>query len=531
MNFISVRRLAAYFKLDSSRVDNELLKSLRNAINQYFQNNTILNIFDYTFTFQELTFVLDQLNDEKVKLFHGWIEQDSILVEYLMSSGENILLNEEIVLPKEHQLFEAYQVFLTLYLEPIISKNIILSIQEKDLESLGNHLIFSPLLVTEKRIELQQPVSLYLRQLLGQLKVSQGVGLQEQLKLVYSYSFIQVLNKLDNNFHSDAISYIDTAKLVVLNSELSPLVLDKIKSAVLSVRLNKHHREQVLVFCSSKSFTAKSKAPRSTLNNMVRSPLFFVAVIAIFINFFFLYPTEKSNKNKASLKEVSGIDGLSDEEMHEVDTMLGFKQDSIPVQNETLPAATSPKYILTNDWKNIENTIAREIYSSMIADYEIQKNLGISNKCTETKKELYGQPLYSNILAFSHFSSTNSTILNKSGSDLYVLTFEPQKKGKIYGTLIAANRSSKVYLKKGDMLIFYSGQQMNAFNPMRTENNGYGGVENTRKVSTDFNFHFCGQNAYHFQQLNKVFVVEEVYDVVFEETENGFGVRGLTEKL
>src|SRR5690554_1596844 len=531
MKFISIRRLAAYFEIDFIRIDDELIEKIRNFVNQHFLESALIHVFEREFTLSELIFILDQLKEEKTRVFHGWIEQDLALSEYLSSNGENVLPNVEIVLSKEHQLFGAYQAFLNTYLAPVLSRKINKCIQEDDLNTLGNHLQFSPLLPKEKRIELQQPVSAYLRQLLAQLKVSQEVNLQLQLKLIYSYSFVQVLNALDENFYSDAIAYIDTAKLVVQKNELNPLILDKIKSSISSLTLNKNHQKQVLDFCNSDAFSKPRTKPRSNLNNIVRSPLFFIALIAVIINFIFFYPMDNSAKNKVSKKQTTGIDGLNSDEMHEVDTMLGFKQDSIPVQNETLPAATSPKYILTNDWKNIENTIAREIYSSMIADYEIQKNLGISNKCTETKKELYGQPLYSNILAFSHFSSTNSTILNKSGSDLYVLTFEPQKEGEVYGTLIAANRSSKVYLKKGDMLIFYSGQQMNAFNPMRTENNGYGGVENTKKVSKDFNFHFCGQNAYHFQQLNKVFIVEEVYDVVFEETENGFGVRGLTEKL
>src|SRR5690554_1036055 len=233
---------------------------------------------------------------------------------------------------------------------------------------------------------------------------------------------------------------------------------------------------------------------------------------------------DNSAKNKVSKKQTTGIDGLNSDELHEVDTMLGFKQDSTPQKDENLPHYSSPKYVLTANWESIENTIVNELYANMIVDYNIQNEQGLFYECRETKKELYGKPLYLNIKAFSSFSSPKQTISNKTSEDLYVLVFEPKKNGKAYGELIAPGRSSRVHLNKGNQLIFYSGQQMNVFNPMRTESNGYGNVEDARKISKRFVYHFCGQNIYHFQQLNKIYEVEKVGDVEFEEAGNGFEV-------
>ena len=527
MKFISVRRLAAFFQLEFSRIDDGLIDNLRKSVDQHFASTDVLQAYDQDFTLQELLFILDQLKEEKNRVFHGWIEQDHALSEYLFSNGSLILPNEVIILSKEHQLFGAYQVFLSTYLAPLLEKKIATCITEGDLDALGKHLRFSPLLPEEKRIAIQQPVSSYLRQLLAQLKMSQGENLQIQLRLIYAYPFVQVLNELDQNFYSDTIAYIDTAKLIVQNNELSPLILNKIKSSISSVTLNDKHREQVLIFCKSEAFTARQKTPRSGINNFVRSPLFFVAVIAIVINFIFFYPLKKSNPTNSPKKETSGIDGLSAEELKIVDTMLGFKQDSIPLEIERLPNAIPPKYILTANWENIKNTTARAIYSSMIADFDIQKEQGTFYTCRETKKELYGKTLYPNVEAFSSFASTNQKISNTTQGDVYVLLFAPEKDGKVYGELIAAGRSTKVQLKKGDQLIFYSGKQMNAFKAMRRENNGYGNVEDAKKIDTNFTFHFCGQNIYHFQQLNKIYVVDEVGDVVYEEVGSGFGVKGV----
>lgn len=524
MNFISVRSLATYFKIDFIRIDDELIEKIRNFVNQHFLESELIHVYERDFTLSELIFILDQLKEEKNRVFHDWIEQDFALSEYLSSNGETLLPNGEIILPKEHQLYGAYQAFLSTYLAPVLSRKINKCIQEDDLNTLGNHLQFSPLLPKQKRIELQQAVSSYLRQLLAQLKVSQEVNLQLQLKLIYSYSFVQVLNALDENFYSDAIAYIDTAKLIVQKNELNSLILDKIKSSISSLTLNKSHQKQVLDFCNSDAFTKPRNKPRSTLNNIVRSPLFFVVLIAVIINFIFFYPMDNSAKNKLAKKQTTGIDGLNPDELHEVDTMLGFKQDSIPQKDENLPHYSSPKYVLTANWDSIENTIVKELYANMIADYNIQNEQGVFYQCRETKKELYGKSLYLNVNNFSGFSTANQTISNKSNGDLYVLLFDPKKDGKVYGQLIAAGRSFNVHLKKGDQLIFYSGRQMNAFNPMRNESNGYGNIEDAKKVSKRFVYHFCGQNVYNYQQLNKIYEVEKVGDVVFEGVGNGFEV-------
>jgi hypothetical protein len=269
------------------------------------------------------------------------------LSEYLISNGEKLSLREEVVLRKDHQLFEAYQNFLDRYLTPILTNKIAESLKGKDLFALGNHLLFSSLLTEKTRIACQQTTVAYLRQLLTQLKVRQGVDLQDQLKLVFSYEFVNVLNALDEYFYSDSIAYIDTAKLIVQKNDLSPLILDKIKSAISNVRLNKKHFEQVQDFCNSDVFNARRKTPRSNLNDFVRSPLFFVAVIAIVINFIFFYPMGEEVEEKNAIEETTGIDGLSDEELKKVDTLLGYQRDSL-IEPVEFPDVSS-RIILVED--------------------------------------------------------------------------------------------------------------------------------------------------------------------------------------
>src|SRR5690554_6658944 len=89
MKFINAIRLAAFFDLDFSDVDDELVDQLSKLINSHFAHEEHLNILDARFVLQELALILDQLKEDKIKVFHGWIEQDVLLAEYLISNGKD----------------------------------------------------------------------------------------------------------------------------------------------------------------------------------------------------------------------------------------------------------------------------------------------------------------------------------------------------------------------------------------------------------------------------------------------------------
>ena len=63
---------------------------------------------------------------------------------------------------------------------------------------------------------------------------------------------------------------------------------------------------------------------------------------------------------------------------------------------------------------------------------------------------------------------------------------------------------------------------MNHFKTMRRENNGYGNIDDSKRVDKAFNYHFCFQNIYNFQQLNRIYEVNETKgNITFENLPNG----------
>lgn len=305
MRFISVRRLAAFFKLEFSRVDDELVEKLRVSIDQHFLQNSVLIAFGQRFNQKELIFIINQLKEDEIRVFHDWIENDRVLVEYLFSKGESILLNEEIISVKEPNLLPAYQEFVSTFLTPILFHKTNQYIAEKDLNELSNHLRFGLLLTTEKRIEIQKPINAFLKQLLAQTKVSQDKELHKLLNLVFSDEFVELLNELDDFYYQDVLSYFNTAKLIVQRNDLSPMLLNRVKSALTGLNLKEEDQLQAQYFVKANTFTSRSKSPSSNLDEMVKSPFFFIAVLVVIIYFVFLY--DWGGGGKAMMERPSNV--------------------------------------------------------------------------------------------------------------------------------------------------------------------------------------------------------------------------------
>lgn len=328
MKFINIRNIAKVLDIEMKRIDDSFLQSVKDGLNQYFTKNTFLKVSGYDFNSDELNFIINQLKDSKNKVFHEWVEQDSALSIYLLSSGKVIGLPSNINELKEHQLFNEYQEFLTPFLYLILKEQIKDLIKKRDFVELRKHLNFCPLLLKSKRIEIQRPIGLFIDHQLEQLLEPDELNFQNYFELVYSAPFVHVLNQLDSSFYSSLIAYVDTAKLIVSQKKLNLIDLNRIKNALQKIKLTAKHQEQVIIFCQSESFKFKNTFLSSTLK-WVKSPLSLIGfIIVLFLLVFFNWDKNKSQKQQL-VKTSSGIDSLKDNELNQVDSLFGFKTDSV----------------------------------------------------------------------------------------------------------------------------------------------------------------------------------------------------------
>lgn len=522
MKFVNIRHIVKVLDLEMNRIDDSFLQSIKEALQDYFTKNTLLQISGYNFHSEDLYFILDQLKNKKYRVFHEWIEQDAALSNYLLSSGENaIISSSDINILKEHQLFDEYQQFLAPFLGPIFKEQINRLIKNKNFEVLKIHLNFCTLIPQSNRIEIQRPINGFVNQQLKQLMENDELHFENDFDLVFSTQFVQVLNQLDNTFYSTLIAYVDNAKEIVNAKKLNASQLYRIKTTLLHIKLTSKHKEQVVAFCQSDTFQFKNTF-LSSIGGWIKSPVFLIGVgVILFLLFIFNWEQHKNQKQE-HVKVSAGIDSLSNNELDLVDSLFGYKTDSIEQDEDNIQSSALPDYIITADLNTLKNEKAKALYSNLITDYQIQKDNGFLGNCNPTKKSLFHTPLYSTVQSFPVLSSNHFTINNKSPEELYVLVFQPEKNGKVYGTLIAPGRNLEINLKKEDRIIFYSGQQMNHFNAMRRESNGYGTIDNAKRISKDFDYHFCSQDIYNFQQLNRIYKVTSTKGtIIFSKLSNG----------
>lgn len=522
MRFINVRHISKALEVEVNRIDKSFLQKIKVAIHQYFTENKFIQVSDYKYSLEELTLTFNQLENDKYRVFHEWVAQDFALSNYLISGGKIVQNSStDINILKKHQLFDEYQQFLSLYLDSILKEHINDLLQSKNWEALRSHLNFCQLIPQSQRAEIQQPINVFIKHQLEQLITPDEVHFQDHFEFTFSTPFILVLNQLDSSFYSTLITYIDTAKLIVNQNKLNAEQLYKIKTCLLQIKLTSKHKEQVDVFCQSEFFQFKNNFTTSVFG-WVKSPVFIIGfIVLIFLLILFNWTKEKDPKQQL-VKTTSGIDSLTDSELDQVDSLFGFKTDSINKGSDNYQSATPPQFILTADLNGIKNTKAKVLYSSLVEDYQIQNENGLYGNCKVTQKSLFQTSLYSTVQPFPILSSANHTIENKSAIELYVLVFEPENDGEVFGSLIAPGRTLKINLKKGEGVIFYSGQQMNHFNAMRQENNGYGNIDDAKKVNKNFNYHFCLQDIYNFEQLNRIYEVLAMKgSIEFEGLSNG----------
>jgi len=284
MKFVSIRRLSAHFKLEFSSIDDKLLKELRKLSDDHFIKNDVLTAFNQSFTQNEINFCLNSLNNKNNRTFYTWIENDKVLLRYLMNQGKVSTDVKEVLIPKEKKQLSLYQHFLSPYLKPIVKERLSSCLNKNKISELVYHLEISRFLPKKEAIEIQSATALFLSNKITQAKFSYGRDLKELLYFIYSYDFVNSLNSLDHHFYAQKLAYFNTAKLMVQKGEISLLKFEDLKSTLVSLELEEKDHEQLNTFLVDKTPEILRKPEKSTFNQMIRSPLFFVALIVVLIN-------------------------------------------------------------------------------------------------------------------------------------------------------------------------------------------------------------------------------------------------------
>lgn len=526
MTFVGIEYIAKSVEVPISSITDAFIQRVRDEVLVRMKSEKELIISGQSFSFENILYIIDELNVEKNRIFHDWINQDKTLSTFLFSNGKTVLTDNNCISYEGHQLFKGYKNFLSTYLTPVLTQEISTALASENFNRLPLLLPFGRLIPNDNRIEIQRPISQLCRECLQTFQ-EEKTKTAEKLNCIFNPLFAQTLNELDNHFYSNKILFIDTAQAALAAPSFPKGYQDKIQQTLLLLELNTNHKEQVQAFCQSSFFNPEENKIKNSTRRFFRSPVFYLLIAVLLIGVFYILSNAISASQNSN-GEISGGDAFSEDELVELDSVLKFQaKDSVPVHVEDIhPTLAPPAYILSASGDSITNDLAKELYESMLEDYQIQFQQG-GNNCSKTGKDLYGLSLYNGLSPINSSSSANHTISNQSADDLFLLHYTPTKNGKVYGKLIAPGRSTKIQLEKGDEIIFYTGSQMNPFNPMKAANNGYGTVADAKRISKIFDYHFCKQNNYNLQLLNKIFTVKEIKaeTILSGDSYSGFDVK------
>ena len=311
MRFVSIRQILNQLKVEFTTIDETVVKSAQTLAKQHFLQNKKLKINQFEYTKDEIDFVLNSL-DDKTLVFHDWVQQDSSLSQYLISLGE--IRNKPKPNQYEgHQLEKVFQSYLAPFLKPILEESFSKNLAIPNLQILSEHIVFSNYLEEGDRIEVQQPISDFVRKLMENKKI-------DFFELIYTATFVDVLNKLDKHFYSNSVLFIDKTKKFIISESLIDTQKGKIRKLLLQLKLTERHQKEVAHFANSEHFKAQSSASKKGLIKFLQPYIIYIlgGILIVSLTYFYL---NKPSPNKE--KEIAtGAEELTDEELLELDSLI-----------------------------------------------------------------------------------------------------------------------------------------------------------------------------------------------------------------
>lgn len=523
MKFAYYRSLAGCFDLSIEKLDDETLNQLQEKAEKYFKSNDLLKCGYQAFSMTDVFALIDSLKNPTSIVFHDWIKSDDAINKILQANPENLNFHEVVSNKKYrgHALEKQFYSFLTPYLLKFLEDKITESLARSDFEMLRFYIQYSNFLEESKKTALQQDVDKELRKLflsineidfvdqesLSKKASSKWEKSSREINLLSSLNLVDILNLLDKQFYALRVLYIDTVKTLMPQPGIDPRSFKMLSRAISGVDLNSSHKSQVDLFLQ-KGKTSFQQKQRNTVFNkaLFRNPLIYLAFAGIIILILLILPLNLNNANPPKNEKISGLDSLSKDEVKKTDSLLAFKEDSTLFETDDMkvPAAL-PDFILSDNTSEINNTVALKLYESMLNDYEIQQN-NISGSCDPLEESKSKEFNYQGVDEIDR-DFENHKFINDSEQDCYILYFKNEDAGAVYGEFVPSGNSIEMKIVKNWRVIFYTGKDFTPFNPLKISNNGYGNLDDAKKIDKSFTAHFCEMNYSNFRVLSKIYSV------------------------
>lgn len=507
MKFFDLRELSNQLDGDSNLPSAQLLGFVDQKIRDASMD---WNTIHYSrFDLETFIFTIQQENGI---IFYDWVLTDSGLKSLLIDGV--ISTHTPVNKHSGHLLEKEFHAFLTPFLSVALKESLRESAHSADFQLFTTLLQYALLLQESEQLMIQNDVkrtvqSFFEDRFLLPDQLSEE-GILHQLSFLKDESFVACMNLFDKSLYSFKISFLKRLELFSEHPNATSFVLQVFRKNLMRLNLNPGHKEELEGFLSESTKVKANRFSQRKRSQLMRFGLpllligLFCALIVGLINW-----GNGTSVPKVVVRNQSGLDSLTADELRAVDTLLGMnlsKEDLQLERDEADDMLLIPSFVFPS--VVIKNTIAKALHSSMVKDYGIQENSYFNDPCQPVPLPEYSQVNYEHVLMVDQLSGPFHKIKNESEYQVYVLVFDNDVGGKLFGKLVPAGGAMSVGLKTGQFLFFYIGKEMSRFNPAKEFNNGYGSIQTAKEVDPSFVFHYCMMDYHSLTQLGKIYQVD-----------------------
>jgi len=512
MRFIDLRRVAKALGIQMASNDlgglNVLVKRLKGM-------NPIepISFEGLNYTVVEIIEVCARIQHNNELIFQDWISSDPVF--YPLLTEDKIISR----IPSEkrfkgHFLEEAFYGYLSAYLFPVLQKKLPDLMDAQRFEDVAFIMKMTHYLTASDRLIMHRQLSGLIAHFLKNkskeiASIIQSDELLRSLQFIRKKGFIDAINELDKSFYSTRIEFVKWVNDAIQHPQCDVLVLRSIRLSLLELALNPAQHEELNGFLDQAFLSRKSAIGKVAIGEELVKSRFLWGSIALLglVIFLFVYVSGPEIKN-GTPRLNSGLDSLNADQINNVDTLLGLNLTDPDVVLEEDVEDVQPDLRFSFPSKVFNNDAVKQLHGSMVTDYNQQQDLMLDTECKPVPMGEFKSFIYEGMSSTDEISGPYHQFKNFSSYDVFVVVYENEADGAYFGKIIPSGGKVNIGLKTNHSVFFYIGKELTKFNPAKSENKGYGSIDEAKKVGKYFNAHFCEVEYTTLITLNKIFTVK-----------------------
>lgn len=458
------------------------------------------NVLSSNYSNEEIAKALSLLKLDGAIVFHGWIAQHPVLLNFMQNGVVGNLAVTATV--ANHQLFPSFQKFTTAYLQEQL-----LQYKVKDDDELASLFSFVNLLDKEVRDvvenQLFKPIHQRVKALTDEAPDLDENELQNAVTILLSESILSCVNSLSKAMYREKVFFVESFLDLIRSGACTPRLSNWILKQLDGVKLNKEHNDKLLDIRKDLK-SGKIKGLKTvTKNRSVFRPrqlitkLLGVVAFAVLIFYFFT----NNEKTVDELDSNSSFKTFTKEERVQLDSIIQIlqaKHNSARFDIDTTSTGhlIMPSYLSMR--RSFNNPLLEQIYEDWNKDGILQDLYppGTSISQKNISRRTGEKPLSSKP------GTIKVSLVNESAYSLIFYTGKNEINGSVYSEYIPQDTTIQLLLNVDDVFFIVAGRSLQKFETPS-------GVAPDLLPGFNFKEHFGSTDDNYLESINSPYLVKK----------------------